>query len=195
MGEVKRISIIAGPNGAGKTTTVYSLLPDLLYIYEFINADEIARGLAPLHPESMALEASKLMVIRLRELLKANKSFAFETTASGKNFIKYLNEAKDKKYEVNLIYLWLDNEDLAVNRVAQRVSLGGHHIPEEVIRKRFRLGIMNIFQHYLPLADTALFLDNSIVESQKIIARKEVGENINIADNNIWGKMNRLANV
>src|SRR5436189_4742062 len=103
----KRIFIIAGPNGSGKTTTALSLLPDMIGIYEFINADEIARGLAPFHPESMALTASKLMVMRLRELLKANRSFAFETTASGRNYIKYLKEARDNQYEVNLIYLWL----------------------------------------------------------------------------------------
>lgn len=195
MSVTKRIFIIAGPNGSGKTTTASSLLPDLVNIYEFINADEIARGLAPLHPESMALTASKLMVMRLRELLKANKSFAFETTASGKNYIKYLKEAQNRGYEINLVYLWLENEDLAVNRVAQRVANGGHHIPEEVIRRRYKLGITNIIRHYLPIANSFLFLDNSVVEAQKIIARKGVNNDVEIEDMKIWEKMNRLAHA
>jgi len=195
MSIVKRIFIIAGPNGSGKTTTALSLLPDLLNIYEFINADEIARGLAPLHPESMALTASKLMVIRLRELLKDNRSFAFETTAAGTNYIKYLKEARAKKYEINLIYLWLENADLAVKRVGQRVVLGGHHIPEDIIRRRYKLGMMNIIKHYLPIADSVLFLDNSNVNSQKIIAQKSVNNNLKIEDIEIWEKMHRLANV
>ncbi len=97
--------MIAGPNGSGKTTTAQSILSQQLKIYEFINADEIAKGLAPLHPESMNLTASKLMVTRLRDLLKSNKSFAFETTGAGKNYLKYLDQAKVEGYEINLMYL------------------------------------------------------------------------------------------
>ena len=195
MSTIKRIFIIAGPNGSGKTTTALSLLPDLINIYEFINADEIARGLAPLHPESMALTASKLMITRLRELLNANKSFAFETTAAGRNYIKYLKEAKNKRYEINLVYLWLDNEDLAIKRVAQRVAQGGHHVPAEIIRRRYKLGVMNIIKHYLSVVDSVPFLDNSIIESQKIIARKSLDDDLKIEDMKIWEKMQRLANV
>ena len=99
--------MIAGPNGAGKTTMTLELIAGQTMLYEFINADEIARGLAPLHPESMALTASKLMIKRLRELLDANKNFAFETTASGKNYIKHLKTAKSKGYEISLVFLWL----------------------------------------------------------------------------------------
>lgn len=170
MAEAKRIYVIAGPNGAGKTTTALSLDPNILKFYEFINADDIARALAPLHPESMALTASKLMIKRLRELLDANKSFAFETTAAGTNYIKYLKEAKGKNYEINLIFLWLENPDLAVERVAKRVAQGGHHIPKETIRRRYRLGQINLIKYYLPIADHALILDNSYIESRNVIA-------------------------
>src|SRR5690625_3126043 len=93
----KRIFMIAGSNGSGKTTTAFSANPDLLNFYEFLNADEIARGLAPLYPESMQLTASKLLIQRLRELLKQSKNFAFETTAAGTNYVKYLQEVKEKK--------------------------------------------------------------------------------------------------
>jgi predicted ABC-type ATPase len=101
----KRIIMIAGPNGAGKTTLASRLVPDLPILYEFINVDEIARGLAPLHPETVAISASKLMITRLRELLEAKKSFAFETTAAGTNYLKYLREAKERGYQVGLMFL------------------------------------------------------------------------------------------
>lgn len=192
MSSVKRIFIIAGPNGAGKTTTALSLLPNFINIYEFINADEIARGLAPFHPESMALVASKLMISRIQNLLKAHKSFAFETTASGKNYIKHLNEARNCGYEINLMYLWLIDEDLAVKRVAQRVTQGGHFVPEDTIRRRYKLGIKNIMEYYLPLADNALIIDNSIVESQKVIARKEINGPLKIENTKLWEEMQRL---
>ena len=111
--------MIAGPNGAGKTTMSWELITYCPMIYEFINADEIARGLAPLNPESMALTAGKLMIKRLKELLEANKSFAFETTAAGLNYIKYLKRAKQENYEIHLTFLWLASAEEAVKRVAQ----------------------------------------------------------------------------
>lgn len=101
MNREKKIFMIAGPNGSGKTTTTRSILSQQLNIYEFINADEIAHGLAPLHPESMNLTASKLMITRLRDLLRKNKNFAFETTGAGKNYLKYLHQAKTEGYEIS----------------------------------------------------------------------------------------------
>lgn len=190
----KRIFIIAGPNGSGKTTTALSLQPDILSIYEFINADEIARGLAPLHPESMALTASKLMVQRLRDLLGAKKSFAFETTAAGTNYIKYLKDAQAVGYEINLMFLWLSSPDLAVKRVARRVAEGGHYVPEETIRRRYKAGLRNMVKYYLPLAHTALILDNSI-GLQKIIARKSIRDGLEIQNEEIWKEMQRIADV
>lgn len=189
----ERIFVIAGPNGAGKTTTAMSLIPDLVRIYEFINADEIARGLAPLHPESVSLAASKLMIHRLRELLKANKSFAFETTASGTNYLKYLREAQKKGYEIHLIYLWLSSPDLAVKRVAQRVAQGGHDIPELTIRRRYYGGLRNLIAHYLPLADKILLIDNS-TKAGKTIAQKNNQESLKIENLENWEEIQRLAN-
>lgn len=132
----KKILMIAGPNGAGKTTMTFELIKSCSMLYEFINADEIARGLAPKHPESMALTASKLMIQRLHALLNANQSFAFETTASGKNYIKHLKSAKEKGYELCLTFLWLSKPEEAIRRVAQRVKQGGHHVPEETVVRR-----------------------------------------------------------
>lgn len=188
----KKIFMIAGPNGAGKTTTAMSLIPNSTMIYDFINADEIARGLAPLHPESMSLTASKLMLKRIRELLDSHKNFAFETTAAGVNYIKHLKEAQENGYQVHLLFLWLSSPDLAVKRVAQRVVQGGHHIPEDTIRRRYYAGLKNLIKHYVPLADTALILDNSIAELNKIIAKKEVANGLEIEETSIWKEIERM---
>src|SRR5689334_5202195 len=163
-------------------------------LYEFINADEIARGLAPLHPESMALTASKLMMKRLKELLEADKSFAFETTAAGTNFVKHLKAAKSKGYEIGLTFLWLSSPEQAVKRVIQRVKQGGHYVPEEAIVRRYRAGIKNLLAHYLPFADSALIMDNSSEESLKrLIARKKINSSLEILDKVIWEKIEKVA--
>jgi predicted ABC-type ATPase len=188
----KRIFMIAGPNGAGKTTTAMSFIL-IEMIDEFLNADEIARGLAPLHPESMALTASKLMLKRLKDLLEANKTFAFETTGSGTNYIKHLKEAQAKGYEVHLMFLWLPSPDLAVERVASRVKQGGHSIPEDTIRRRYFAGLKNLIKHYLPLVNRALILDNSVAGAEKIIAKKHIDHHLKIEEPNIWKEIQEVA--
>jgi len=185
--------MISGPNGAGKTTMARLLTKNSTALYEFINADEIAKGLAPLHPESVAVAASKLMLRRMHELLDTGKSFAFETTASGSNYIKHLKAAKENGYEFYLVYLWLRSPEYAVNRVAQRVKQGGHHVPEEVIIRRYHSGIRNFFVHYLPLSDQALILDNS-GEQEKIIAIKNKNRSLDILDTVVWKRIQRGSN-
>ncbi|HSX38344.1 MAG TPA: AAA family ATPase [Chlamydiales bacterium] len=200
--------MIAGPNGAGKTTMTLELIRDCRMLYEFINADEIARGLAPKHPESMALTASKLMIKRLKELLEAKKNFVFETTASGTNYIKYLNAAKIEGYELSLTFLWLSAPEEAVRRVAQRVQQGGHNIPEASIIRRYYSGIKNIITKYLPLVDEALIIDSSsqeqegLVQSEwvereksakRVIARKNKHGSVQVLDRLIWRKMEKIA--
>lgn len=172
---VKRILMIAGPNGEGKTTTALTLIPNLPLLYEFVNADEIARGLAPLHQESVALAASKLMIQRIKEMLKDGKSFAFETTASGVNYVRHLSRAKDLGYEINLMYIWLSRADLAVQRVIQRVKQGGHNIPEQTIRRRYVASLKNLIKYYLPLADSVLVVDNSSEQTKKLLLIKILG--------------------
>lgn len=191
----KKIFMIAGPNGAGKTTTAISLISNIVMIDEFINADEIARGLAPMHPESMSLTASKLMLRRFRELIESNKNFAFETTGSGTNYIKHLREAQMKGYEVNLMFLWLPSPDLAVERVAHRVKQGGHHVPEDTIRRRYCSGVKNLIKHYLPLVDKALVLDNSIAGLNKVIAIKQAVDELKIEQPIIWKEIQEVANA
>jgi predicted ABC-type ATPase len=191
----KKILMIAGPNGAGKTTMTLELIRSCSMLYEFINADEIARGLAPKHPESMALTASKLMIQRLKELLNTGKSFAFETTASGTNYVKHLESAKAKGYEISLTFLWLSKPEEAVRRVVQRVKQGGHHVPEDSIVRRYFTGVKNLILHYLPLADEALIIDNSSEEEapRRVIARKNKNNPIDILDTVVWERIEEIA--
>lgn len=190
----KKILMIAGPNGAGKTTMTLELIRSCSMLYEFINADEIARGLAPKHPESMALTASKLMIKRLNELLDADQSFAFETTASGTNYVRHLKSAKAKGHEISLTFLWLSKPEEAVKRVAQRVKQGGHYVPGDSVIRRYYSGIKNLVMYYLPLADEAFILDNSSEESsRRLIARKNQNKPIDILDRGIWEKIEETA--
>ncbi len=190
----KKIFMIAGPNGSGKTTTATSLLPDLLRLDEFLNADEIARGLAPLNPESVSVEAGKLMLKRFRDLLTAQQSFAFETTGAAKTFLMYFKKAREENYEINLMYLWLPSPDLAIERVAHRVAQGGHNIPEETIRRRYVNGATNIVNHYLPFVDNALIVDNSS-GTPKPIARKDNKGEVEIENQMIWERLKKASYV
>lgn len=186
--------MIAGPNGAGKTTLALELIHDGDMLYEYINADEIAKGLAPMHPESKGLEASKLMIKRLKELLEGNKSFAFETTGAGTNYRKHIEEGQAKGYEVHLTFLWLASPEQAVKRVVQRVKQGGHDVPEETVRRRYHLGLKNLLTCYLPLVNTAKIMDNSSEESVKrLIAMKNKNGFLDILNHDIWDQLERVA--
>ena len=153
--------LIAGPNGAGKSTSAPWLLSDRDEALEFVNADDIAKGLSAFHPEKVAVAAGKILLRRFQELAGANDSFAIETTLSGRGYVRHIRELKQRGYRFELIYLWLSPPELAVARVAQRVVLGGHNIPEEVIRRRYHAGLKNFFELYRPLADSWKFYDSS----------------------------------
>lgn len=161
MEQSPQLYFIGGCNGAGKTTASYTVLPEILECKEFVNADEIARGLSPFNPESMAIEAGKLMLKRIDELLKAGESFSIETTLSTRSYAKLIKQARAQGYKISLIYFWLNSPELAINRVAQRVKNGGHNIPREVIIRRYTAGINNLFRIYMPLVDYWLLADNS----------------------------------
>ena len=137
------IYIIACANGAGKTTAAYNLLPKVFNTAEFVNADEIARGLSPFNFEGVTFQAGRIMIERLNQLLKEKKSFAFETTLSGITYLKLIKLAKLAGYEIILFFIWLENFQLAKSRVSSRVRKGGHNIPEDVIERRYAKGIEN----------------------------------------------------
>jgi len=180
--------IIAGCNGAGKTTASYTIFPEIIKCKEFVNADEIAKGLSPFQPETVALEAGRIMINRINELLNENKSFGFETTLSTRSYKNKILKAKKQGYTVTLIFFWLNNVDLAKERVKIRVKEGGHNIPEKIIERRFIKGIINLFDLYLPIVDNALIFDNSYGKPQ-LIAQKFDSEKLTIIDNK---KFNQL---
>ena len=129
----KNLYIISGCNGAGKTTASYTVLPEILECKEFVNADEIARGLSPFNPESMAIEAGRLMLQRIDDLLGKDITFAIETTLATKSYINLVRRAQAKGYRVSIVFFWLRTPELAIQRVAERVKHGGHNIPEDTI--------------------------------------------------------------
>ena len=144
-----RLYIISGCNGAGKTTASYSVLPDMLDCKEFVNADEIAKGLSPFQPEKVAIEAGRIMLNRIKELMKQKVDFSFETTLSSKTYKHLIAEAQLNGYFVTLLFFWLDSVELAIERVKTRVSQGGHNIPEEIIRRRYISGLKNLSNIYI----------------------------------------------
>jgi len=158
---MKKLFIISGCNGAGKTTASYTILPEMLDCNEFVNADEIAKGLSPFNPNKVAIKAGRLMLTRISELLESGVDFAFETTLATRSYVNTVKKAQEKGYLVTLLYFWLNSPELAIERVKIRVQEGGHHIPEKTIRRRYDLGIHNMFNLYIPIADYWMFIDNS----------------------------------
>ena len=157
----KMLYIIGGCNGAGKTTASYTVLPDILDCREFVNADEIARGLSPFNPADVAIEAGRLMLKRIEELLAREESFSIETTLATRSYVNLVHRAHDKGYRVTLLFFWLNSPELAIQRVAERVSKGGHDIPEDIIRRRYVSGIQNLFNLYAAEVDSWSIYDNS----------------------------------
>ncbi len=184
--------IIAGCNGAGKTTASYTVLPEILDCKEFINADEIAKGLSPFQPEKVAIQSGRIMLKRIDELLVSKADFAFETTLSSKSYVNTVKEAQEYGYNVTLVYFWLNSVDLAKERVKVRVSEGGHNIPAETIERRYKLGLENLFKRFIPVVDSWMIFDNSSNDSNLISEGGRDEEN-KVYDKEIWETLNSLA--
>src|SRR5712691_4165619 len=137
----KHAVVVGGPNGAGKTSWAAKHLPATLNIREFVNADEIARGLSPLDPDSSIVAAGRVMLDRLDALVGAGDSFAFETTCTSRRHLRLLKRCRAVGYRVTLVFLWLPSADVALARVARRVRQGGHHIPDDVVVRRYSVGL------------------------------------------------------
>ena len=184
----KQLYIIAGCNGAGKTTASFTILPEVLDCKEFINADEIAKGLSPFQPESVAMQAGRIMLARMDELLQKGETFAFETTLATKSYKQKIEWAQANGYEVTLLFFWLCNVAMAKERVAQRVAEGGHSIPSETIERRYHNGITNLFAIYMDMVDICYIFDNS--EGRKeLIAQKKNNKDIVIYNNDKFNLM------
>ncbi len=144
----KKCYIIAGPNGAGKTTFANEFLPVEVECLNFINADLIATGLSPFDPRKMAIEAGRLMIYHIDECVRKQESFAFETTLSGRHYLKKISDWKKKQYEIIIYYLRLPSVEFAIERVKLRVSQGGHNVPEKDIKRRYHRSWENFKNHY-----------------------------------------------
>ncbi|MDY4411161.1 MAG: zeta toxin family protein [Prevotella sp.] len=164
----KHLYIIAGCNGAGKTTASRTILPKSLLVKEFVNADEIAKGLSPFNPESVAIEAGRLMLERIKYLLSRGESFSIETTLATRSYVKLVRDASKLGYMVHLVYFWLNSPQLAVERVAERVSEGGHNIPYDVILRRYSKGVDNLFKLFMDEVDIWVIYDNSQYQRERI---------------------------
>ena len=178
--------IIAGPNGAGKTTASFTLLPDVLHCPNFVNADEIARGLSPFAPDIVAFQAGRIMLQRIDELVSQHVDFAIETTLATRSYVPLVRRAQALGYKVHVIFFALENEEQAIQRVAQRVMNGGHTIPEEDIRRRFKRGIYNLINLYLPICDSVLVYNNA--HGEAILVAKHVSStgDIQVYENKMW---------
>lgn len=157
----KNIYIISGCNGAGKTTASMTILPEVLNCKEFVNADMIAQGLSPFQPETVAFEAGRIMLERIDFLMKSEQNFAIETTLATKSYKNKLLSAKANGYNIKLVFFWLPSFQMAISRVAMRVSEGGHHIPNDVVERRYLRGIANLFKIYIPLNTSWAVYNNS----------------------------------
>lgn len=174
-----QLYVICGCNGAGKTTSSYTVLPEILQCSEFVNSDEIARSISPRNPAAAAIVAGRYMLQRMEKLIEGRADFAFETTLSVRSYMKWIQRAKAVGYTVTLVYFWLSDPAIAVQRVAKRVEAGGHHIPEKVIVRRYLTGIKYLFSLYLPLCDYYLLIDNSQAPSE-LIAEGCAGRLVNV---------------
>jgi len=156
-----RCIIIAGPNGAGKTTFAREFLLRETGVIHFVNADLIADGLSPLRPELAARQAGRLVLTELIRLAKAREDFAFESTLSGRTYLRLLTGWKAAGYQITIVFLTLTSPQLALQRIASRVRQGGHDIPRADVLRRFQRSWDNYHTLYRPLAYTWSVYDNS----------------------------------
>lgn len=183
------VVVLAGPNGAGKSTAAPALLKGALGVTEFVNADTIARGLSAFQPDRVALSAGRIMLGRLKELAAQRVSFAYETTLASRTFARWLMELEQSGYRVQLVFLWLPSADFAVARVADRVRLGGHDVPEETVRRRYAAGLRNFFSLYQPLANGWRIYDNASGPKPRLIALGRASEVTKIVDKDLWARI------
>lgn len=156
-----RMYIISGCNGSGKTTASYTLLPEMLECNQFVNSDEFAKSLSPFNPSEASVSASRYMLQKIYYLLGNHMDFCVETTLATRSLMGIINDAKSRGYTVNILYFWLKSPEMAIARVKSRVEAGGHNIPENVVRRRYYMGLNYFFETYAPICDRWMLADNS----------------------------------
>ena len=187
------VVVLAGPNGAGKTTAAPRLLQGALAVNEFVNADTIAQGLSAFRPEDAAVTAGCIMLDRLHDLARERESFSFETTLASRSFAPWLRELQAGGYRVHLAFLSLPSAELALARVQERVRLGGHDVPAEVVRRRYARGLHNFFSIYREIVDSWQLLDTSDRAQYRLIASGESDALPTIVDRSGWNHLTEQA--
>lgn len=188
------VVVLAGPNGSGKTTCARTLLAETLRLMTFVNADVLAQGLSGFRPESSAFEAGRIMLQRLHSLADQRATFAFETTLAGRSYARFLRSLRQAGYRIHLVYFWLRRADLAVARVAIRVRMGGHAVPEETIRHRYQRSIRNFFRIYRPIASSWEVYDNSQIGIPVSIAQGDETGADTLSNVSVWDEFQKGAN-
>ena len=183
--------ILAGCNGAGKTTASYTLLPELFDCHEFVNSDEFAKSLSPFDPSAASVSASRYMLMRIHYLLDRYADFCVETTLATRSLLGIIQQAKSQGYTVKLLYFWLNSPEMAIARVKDRVEAGGHNIPEDVVRRRYKMGLKYFFKTYIPVCDQWILADNS--RSPFTIVAEGVGKLTYIKDNKKYRSIVKIA--
>jgi predicted ABC-type ATPase len=187
---VRELVVLGGANGAGKTTAAQVVVPRKLGIAEFINADEIARGLSPFNPDGAAFAAGRLMLQRMRSLASGEQSFAIETTCSGRGHLNFLRQCKDAGWRLTFVFLWLPSPQVAIARVERRVATGGHAVHPAIVTRRYWGGLKNMRANYLPLADVAAIYDNA-GDEPILIAERISGADLTVHDAERWELIER----
>jgi len=190
---VPNLFIIAGPNGAGKTAYARRFLPEEMRLQVFLNADLIAAGLSPFAPDQAAYDAGRLMLLRLRKLTDHREDFSFETTLSGRTYAPLLEKLRAAGYHICLDFLWIPELDVSRQRVLQRVSKGGHDIPESVQSRRFHLGLRNLAGIYRPLLHRWRLYDNTSADPH--LVAEEVEGRIAVADAPLLARIEQIAGI
>lgn len=176
-----KMYIISGCNGSGKTTASYTMLPEMFQCADFVNSDEFAKGLSPFDPDRASIEASRYMLLKIRYMMDRGKDFTVETTLATRSLKKLILRAQKQGYTVTVLYFWLNSPELAIARVKARVAAGGHNVPEPVIRRRYRTGLLYLFEDYMPLVDQWILADNS--EIPFMVIAQGWHENMVVRDN------------
>lgn len=186
-----KLYIISGCNGSGKTTASYTLLPEMWECKYFVNSDEFAKGLSPFDPDKASLSAGRFMVKRINYLLERKEDFCIETTLSSRTLMNTIETARGYGYTITILFFWIDNVELAIKRVAARVTSGGHNVPEPTIRRRYRSGLRHFFEDYMPVSDRWMLADNTTVPF-KLIAQGWQ-KNMVVQDNLMFESIKALA--
>jgi predicted ABC-type ATPase len=189
MSKAPQLVVLAGPNGAGKSTAAPAILPGVLNIQEFVNADEIAKGLSGFSPEGAALAAGKIMLERLHELARLRRNFAFETTLASRSYAARIREWRSSGYGCQLCFFRLPSAEMAIERVRRRVAAGGHDIERETIIRRYSAGLRNFFGLYRSIADHWRMYDSSDGKSPRLIAEGRTDAELNVVDHEVWAAL------